>query len=743
MESDGLSAAIPISTPNALFPPCRHLDKKNCSKCEKKHLSKKKFLKRAVYQSFKIDRTFHEQQQRKSLQIKIEPKNKLFLPKTTGIVPLTYYPFGNSPKPDYKCKFLHNWIEDKVKCKFLAVIAMYNETAEELHGTLEGILQNLPNFFDAKNSKKITPDQFGCVIILDGIEAFLKTCNQLNLTKLNKEECFRNNFTYFSQFFNLDVIKDEFMINDILKRSSKNKDKFELMETLEESGILNSDEEIVHCFSQQIPYEDYHLNLIFCVKQVNKRKLNTHIWFFEGFCPKINPEFILLLDVGTRPKPDGIYLLYKAMASDERISGCCGEIVPMSSGFNPIVLAQVVEYKFSHIFDKALESIIGFVSVLPGAFSAYRWSRINKKQVLEAYFKSQKPGQMSLTDANMYLAEDRILCLELMCQFGNNILRYVKGSVAETDVPSKLNELMAQRRRWINGSWFSSIYTIKNCNRISNSGHNQMRKCFFRLLMVYYTIIAFFNWILVGAFYVAFAISLKRNLDEESNTEDKLTKLSTPFIMLYVSIIICIIITSFAVKPKRVEFLYRIISGILGIYSYATIILTLLFIFRQGVEINSNWSDKLSASLLIAGAGMFAIIILLNWRNALYPVVKGSAAFIFLTGTYVNLFNIYAICNIHDCTWGNRPDKQTDEEKNSAKEYRNGRSRWVLVWIVSNGAVAIILNWMDGKGGQTSHIYVNMLALFVFGIIVLKFIGGLLYVLDEWMCCCFHVKKKL
>lgn len=39
-----------------------------------------------------------------------------------------------------------------------------------------------------------------------------------------------------------------------------------------------------------------------------------------------------------------------------------------------IVRAQYVEYKVSHYLDKATESLFGFVSVLPGAFSTFRWN---------------------------------------------------------------------------------------------------------------------------------------------------------------------------------------------------------------------------------------------------------------------------------------------------------------------------------------------------------------------------------
>ena len=132
-------------------------------------------------------------------------------------------------------------------------------------------------------------------------------------------------------------------------------------------------------FSQKTCFGKLHvpLNLILCVKQYNKRKLNSHLWLFGGFCHEIQPDYVMLLDVGTRPLKNSLYYLYEAMQKNPNLAGCCGEIKPMNPKlWNLVVQAQVVEYKFSHMLDKALESIIGFITVLPGAFSAYRWEAL-------------------------------------------------------------------------------------------------------------------------------------------------------------------------------------------------------------------------------------------------------------------------------------------------------------------------------------------------------------------------------
>ena len=53
-------------------------------------------------------------------------------------------------------------------------------------------------------------------------------------------------------------------------------------------------------------------------------------------------------------------------------------------------------------------------------------------------------------ERNMYLAEDRILCFEIVTKKREAwTLKYVKSAKASTDVPTSVPEFISQRRRYL------------------------------------------------------------------------------------------------------------------------------------------------------------------------------------------------------------------------------------------------------------------------------------------------------
>ena len=247
------------------------------------------------------------------------------------------------------------------------------------------------------------------------------------------------------------------------------------------------------------------VQMIFCLKEKNQKKINSHRWFFQAFGRILDPNICVLIDAGTKPGKDSIYHLWKAFDLEPMCGGACGEIKAMlASGkklINPLVATQNFEYKMSNILDKPLESAFGFISVLPGAFSAYRYIALQNDKTgqgpLEKYFAGEKlhGANAGIFTANMYLAEDRILCFELVAKRNCRwILQYVKSSTGETDVPDRMTEFILQRRRWLNGSFFAAVYALAHFYQIYRSDHSASRKAMFLVEFTYQAFNMLFAW---------------------------------------------------------------------------------------------------------------------------------------------------------------------------------------------------------------------------------------------------------
>ena len=61
--------------------------------------------------------------------------------------------------------------------------------------------------------------------------------------------------------------------------------------------------------------------IIFCLKEKNQKKINSHRWLFNAFCPILQPNVVTLLDVGTKPGNKSIYHLWKTFDLNSNVGG--------------------------------------------------------------------------------------------------------------------------------------------------------------------------------------------------------------------------------------------------------------------------------------------------------------------------------------------------------------------------------------------------------------------------------------
>lgn len=527
------------------------------------------------------------------------------------------------------------------------------------------------------------------------------------------------------------------------------------------------------------------IQMIFCLKQKNSKKINSHRWLFNAFGKILQPEIFILLDAGTKPGPKSILYLWESFYNNKNVGGACGEIHAMLGKnhrklLNPLVAAQNFEYKISNILDKPLESSFGYVSVLPGAFSAYRYSAVEGRP-LEQYFHGDhtlgsrlgKKGidGMSIFRKNMFLAEDRILCFEVTFKAGCKWhLAYIKQSKAETDVPEAIDEFIGQRRRWLNGSFAATLYSVAHFPRIYRSRHNPLRMFFFHIQEIYNLVNLVLSWFSLASYFLTTTVIMdlaanpRKYGGDENSHGFPFGDTASPIISLILKYLYCAcLVISFILalgnRPKGSKTTYYIMVCIFGCIQIYVLVISFWLAANAFIENKitsasdffSDFFDSITGLIVVALASTYGLYFI---SGILYldpwHCIHSFPQYMFFMQSFVNILNVYAFCNWHDVSWGtkgsdkadalpsvhskknkedgedeavieeaDKPQKDIDmqfqqvvkraltpykpppPEKtlNRDDENRNFRTNLVIVWLITNGALAI------GVTSQSIHAF--------------------------------------
>ncbi|KAL0944571.1 chitin synthase 2 [Colletotrichum truncatum] len=414
--------------------------------------------------------------------------------------------------------------------------------------------------------------------------------------------------------------------------------------------------------------------MIFCLKEKNQRKLNSHRWFFNAFGKALNPNVCILLDVGTRPGGNSLYHLWKAFDNDSNVAGACGEIKAMKGRFgsnllNPLVASQNFEYKMSNILDKPLESIFGYITVLPGALSAYRYHALQNDETghgpLSQYFKGETlHGQHAdVFTANMYLAEDRILCWELVAKRGESwVLKYVKGCHGETDVPDTVPEFISQRRRWLNGAFFAAVYSLVHFKQIWSTDHTIARKVLLHIEFVYQFLQLMFTYFSLANFYLTFYFVAGGLADPTVDPfGHKIGLYIFTFLRYTCVLLICTqFILSLGNRPQGAKKMYLFSMVAYSIIMIYTTFATIFIVVRQFKEKDNpeiHMGQNVFTNLIVSTLSTVGLYFIMSFLYLdPWHMFTSSAQYFMLLPAYICTLQVYAFCNTHDVTWGTKGD---------------------------------------------------------------------------------------
>jgi chitin synthase len=556
--------------------------------------------------------------------------------------------------------------------ELLIAVTSYNEDKVLYSRTLHGVMLNIRDICKTKQSKywrrsaeEGVPgwQRITVALIVDGLEAMDKTVLDLLAT--------------------VGVYQD-----GVMKKQVDGKDTVaHIFEYTTQISVDPSPKLILP--HGEDPNNLVPVQIIFVLKAKNQKKINSHRWLFNAIGRILQPEICVLIDAGTKPGHKSIYYLWEAFYNDEHLGGCCGEIHAMINKgrklLNPLIAAQNFEYKMSNILDKPLESSFGYVSVLPGAFSAYRYRAIQGRP-LEQYFHgdhslADRLGSkgiygMNIFTKNMFLAEDRILCFELVAKAGAKwTLTYVKPSKAETDVPETAVELIGQRRRWLNGSFAASIYAIVHFFRLYQSSHGIIRMFFFHIQALYNVFSLLFSWFALANIWLTFSIIIDLVPTQglvffggNNQTGLDITHwVNLALKWIYLGFLAIQFVLALGNRPKGERTAYVITLWVYAFLALYLLVCSWALTIKAFSNIPSELKSKTTSQVILTffeppvGALIAAMVSTFGiylFASILYRdpwhIFSSFLQYLCLAMSFTNVLNVYAFCNLHDVSWGTK-----------------------------------------------------------------------------------------
>jgi chitin synthase len=437
--------------------------------------------------------------------------------------------------------------------------------------------------------------------------------------------------------------------------------------------------------------------LMLCWKQKNARKINSHRWLFNAFGRMLNPEIVVTVDVGTKVGPKSLLKIWEAFYNDKDLAGACGEIKPMLGRrykllLNPLVAAQNFEYKVSCLLDRPFESVCGYLTVLPGAFSAYKFRAIMGRP-LEQYFHgdltlAERLGKkgllgMSAFRRNLFLAEDRVIAWEVLVKNNSKWhLKIVKGAYADTDVPEGIDEFITQRRRWLNGAFAATVYSTLNFWRLYSSGHNLLRMAILHVQLIYNVVSLVLSWFGLAAFLLTTFIltSISATPPAGSGIRAFPFGSATPVVnavvqSIYLVTIALQFILALGSKPRNEVGAYItsfLIFGVIQGYFMLNVVYLMVRIFETKAwdgtggdysYISTFYSSIGSLTVLTTCGAVFGVYYVVSFLHLdPWHMFLSYPQYLFVASSYTNILNIYAFSNWHDVSWGSKGGKEAAAE---------------------------------------------------------------------------------
>jgi len=581
----------------------------------------------------------------------------------------------------------------------ILVITLYNESGCALRSSLAALAENVGYILERKPQERIR-----ICLIADGAEfispSVVNVFEALGFFLSSMDDC-----------------------NDDLVVYRRNIKLAKLAEIVEQDSLLHQEPGDEHWLNIHQECETYNrrhnlgshksqsvsdgeLELLVCVKHANSGKLDSHWWYYQVLCTQISPDYCFQMDVGTAPLTDALFNICEAFDKNPNIGALASSVYTPEpkNNYDILQLWQYGGFAKAMLRDWPGEVASGYLSVIPGQFSGVRWDAIKfderkseGAQVLDVYFKGL--GELAPYESTLYLAEDRVLCSEIVTQEDSAWrLDYVDSALAVTDACHSWGELLKQRKRWCNGYLSCRLNFISKVPRyLKSPGQGLSSKATMLSAAAYHSLLTMLDWFLPALLvfcYIELAGNALSFLAAGSVAYQYMLILSG---MTFTGLLLQAIMLFRGELDKRTyaAMFFSVCCQIVFTLTSAAVFL------RSG----ASWINMSLLAVIFLSTPIAALCI---GKVKLISVLKYQLQYMLINPAIELLLWTYAIFNSHDNSWGtkglDKPEYQQVGEESQQKnkvvsQYKNFRMAYSIGWLLSNALLVLGLYFLSTATG--------------------------------------------
>lgn len=429
------------------------------------------------------------------------------------------------------------------------------------------------------------------------------------------------------------------------------------------------------------PEEAFDIPLTLIVKIRNRQKHDSHWWTIcpNGFVDSyLESKYAFFTDCGTLFDKAAMFHMLAEIQKSSNIGAVTGRQRVMNAaqqnatgeGFISEVLRHVQRCDFELSFATSVGafSLAGCLPVLPGPCGLYRRDVI-VSGAGEFYhsFLSMNPEKIGLIEANVMIAEDRVLSISpffAQTDLGENMKDMITTVAPDAtfyyESENSIMPLIKQRRRWINGTIASYLWLLyKHPLLVAKSFNISLwRRVLLYWLFFVQTYTFLFVFICPSIFLGLFRVAV-RSLSWKASLYSEwwfiiFLGLYVLFVwasahgnatdwMIYIGMIIGVIIEVLTITGLTIGWVSQGLDNTTNIPVNAT-----------GYVGNYSWIDLTSFGLLVATALLPLIGAFFASPKSFMYIMRSGVYFMLFLPTLVGIFGIYSISNFSDFSWGNR-----------------------------------------------------------------------------------------